>query len=41
VGLGRGEVEKWLATKSTMGMGGEFSRREKLKGGSTHHYHLT
>jgi len=24
VGLGRGEVERWLATKSTMGMGGEF-----------------
>jgi len=26
VGLGRGEVERWLATKSTMGMGCEFSR---------------
>jgi hypothetical protein len=28
VGLGRGEVERWLATKSTMGMEGEFSKGE-------------
>jgi hypothetical protein len=28
VGLGRGEVERWVATKSTMGMGDEFSREK-------------